>query len=557
MMKNKELFTSHKVVLLAAIFLLLAVVPAMGAIGIDLTVSGDGIAASTTVSTPVFATSSTNELLLAFVSTDYLSGANTTVSSISGGSLTWVLVQRSNTQSGSSEIWRAFSSNPLSAASITATLSQKVVASITVVAFTGTDTSGTNGSGAIGATGSGNSSRGAPTASLVTTRNSSWVFGVGNDFDNPLDRTPGSAQSLIHQYKPAVEDTYWVQRQNAATPLSGTTVTINDTAPTTDRFNLAIVEVLPALGGGGSTFNISGTISPSSFGSGVTVTLSGAATAAVTADASGNYQFSGLANGSYTVTPSKAGFNFTPVSGPVNINGVNVSGVNFAATAQTWKLSGTISPSSLGSGASVTLSGTSNATTTADASGNFTFSGLGNGAYTVIPSKTGFNFSPSSQAANVNGANVSGINFTLMAQTWSLSGTISPSSLGSGATITLSGTSNATTTADGSGNFSFSGLANGPYTVTPNKTGFTFSPASSNATISGASVTGISFTASSTAQTWSLSGVISPAAAGSGAMVALTGTATGSAVADGSGNFTLTGLSNGAYTVTPSKVGFN
>jgi Domain of unknown function (DUF1929)/Bacterial Ig domain/Glyoxal oxidase N-terminus/Kelch motif len=557
MMKNKKLFTLHKVVLLAAIFLLLAVVPAMGAIGIDLTVSGDGIAASTTVSTPVFATSSTNELLLAFVSTDYLSGANTTVSSISGGSLTWVLVQRSNTQSGSSEIWRAFSSNPLSAASITATLSQKVVASITFVAFTGTDTSGTNGSGAIGATGTGSSSRGAPTASLVTTRNSSWVFGVGNDFDNPLDRTPGSAQSLIHQYKPAVEDTYWVQRQNAATPLSGTTVTINDTAPTTDRFNLAIVEVLPALGGGGSTFNISGTISPSSFGSGVTVTLSGAATAAVTADASGNYQFSGLANGSYTVTPSKAGFNFTPVSGPVNINGVNVSGVNFAATAQTWKLSGTISPSSLGSGASVTLSGTSNATTTADASGNFTFSGLGNGAYTVIPSKTGFNFSPSSQAANVNGANVSGINFTVTAQTWSVSGTISPSSLGSGATITLSGTSNATTTADGSGNFSFSGLANGPYTVTPNKTGFTFSPASSNATISGASVTGISFTASSTAQTWSLSGVISPAVAGSSATVALSGTATATTVADGSGNFTFTGLSNGAYTVTLSKAGFN
>ena len=103
-----------------------------------------------------------------------------------------------------------------------------------------------------------------------------------------------------------------MQRQNAATPLSGTTVTINDPAPTTDRFNLAIVEVLPALGGGGSTFNISGTISPSTSGNGATVTLSGAANATVTADASGNYQFSGLGNGSYTVTPSKAGFNFTP-----------------------------------------------------------------------------------------------------------------------------------------------------------------------------------------------------------------------------------------------------
>jgi Domain of unknown function (DUF1929)/Bacterial Ig domain/Glyoxal oxidase N-terminus/Kelch motif len=554
MMKNKKLFTLHKAVLLAAIFLLLAVVSAMGAVGIDVTVSGDGTAASTTISTPAFATNSTNELLLAFVSTDYLSGANTTVGSISGGSLTWALVKRSNTQSGSSEIWRAFSSNPLSSASVTATLSQKVVASVTVVAFTGVDTSGTNGSGATGATGSGSSSRGAPTASLVTTRNSSWVFGVGNDFDSALDRTPGTAQSLVHQYKPAVGDTYWVQRQNAATPLSGTTVTINDTAPTTDRFNLAIVEVLPALGGGGSTFNISGTLSPSTVGSGVTMTLSGAATATATTDASGNYQFSSLANGSYTVTPSKAGFNFSPVSQPVTINGANVSGINFAATAQTWKLSGTISPGSLGNGATVTLSGTSNATTTADASGNYTFSGLGNGAYTVTPSKTGINFSPSSQAANINGANASSVNFSAVAQTWSLSGTISPSSLGSGATVTLSGTSNAATTADASGNFTFSGLGNGGYNVTPSKTGFTFTPSSQAANINGANVSGINFAA--VAQTWSLSGTISPSSLGSGATVTLSGTSNATTTADGSGNFSFSGLANGPYTVTPSKTGF-
>jgi len=37
-----------------------------------------------------------------------------------------------------------------------------------------------------------------------------------------------------------------VQRQTSTTPASGTVVTINDTAPTTDRYNLAIVEVLPA-----------------------------------------------------------------------------------------------------------------------------------------------------------------------------------------------------------------------------------------------------------------------------------------------------------------------
>jgi hypothetical protein len=112
--------------------------------------------------------------------------------------------------------------------------------------FKGVDATGTNGSGAIGATGSGNSGQGAPTASLVTTRNGSWVLGVGNDYDNALSRTPGAGQVLVHQYFAPVGDTYWVQRQNTATAASGTTVSINDTTPTTDRYNLTICEVLPS-----------------------------------------------------------------------------------------------------------------------------------------------------------------------------------------------------------------------------------------------------------------------------------------------------------------------
>src|SRR5262249_50295083 len=118
-----------------------------------------------------------------------------------------------------------------------------------VMTFTGVDTSGTNGSGAIGAIGTGNAGSGAPTASLTTTRNGSWVVGVGADFEGPLARTPGPNQTIVHQdlqnLAPAY-DTFWVQMQNAPTPLSGTTITINDTAPTTHDYNLSICEVLPA-----------------------------------------------------------------------------------------------------------------------------------------------------------------------------------------------------------------------------------------------------------------------------------------------------------------------
>src|SRR5260370_21139034 len=120
-------------------------------------------------------------------------------------------------------------------------------------------------------------------------------------------------------------------------------------------------------------WSISGTISPAAGGNGATVTLSGPANAATTADASGNYVFSGLTNGTYTVTPSRNGYTFAPVNQSVTLNGASASGVNFTAqSGSTCSLSRTYSPASSGSGASVTSSCASGATTTADPSGTCT-----------------------------------------------------------------------------------------------------------------------------------------------------------------------------------------
>src|SRR5262249_11319761 len=230
------------------------------ALAIDANVSVLGAKAAT-VTSPSFSTLSPNELLLAFVATDYLGGANTTVTSMSGGGLTWTLVLPPSGEVASGQLWRPFAAPQLTAATVTASLSQSVVSSITVLSFTGVDTTGTGGSGAIGATKSASASTGAPTAGVTTTRNSSWVFGVWGDFDKATARTPGAGQSLVQQYLTAAGDTYWVQKQNSTTPLSGTSVTINDTAPTTDRYNLSIVEVLPASAPPPPTFSISGTVS--------------------------------------------------------------------------------------------------------------------------------------------------------------------------------------------------------------------------------------------------------------------------------------------------------
>ena len=80
-------------------------------------------------------------------------------------------------------------------------------------------------------------------------------------------------------------------------------------------------------------FTLSGTITPTAAGNGATVALSGPASASATADSSGNYAFAGLANGSYMVTPNHTGYAFTPGNQSAMVNGTNVSGVNFTATA--------------------------------------------------------------------------------------------------------------------------------------------------------------------------------------------------------------------------------
>lgn len=219
-----------------------------GTITLDSQVRKDQGTTSSTVTSPTFSTAASNELLLAFIATDYRFG-KASVKSVSGGGLAWVKVVGTPTQKGTAEIWRAFSPTPLNNASVRVALSLSVTSSLTVMTFTGVDTTGTSGSGAIGATGSRTGSTGAPTASLVTTRNNSWVVGVGDDPKTATSRTPLSGQTLVHQYLDPAGNTYWVQMLSSATPLSGSSVTIGDSAPTTDPYNLAIAEILAAPSG--------------------------------------------------------------------------------------------------------------------------------------------------------------------------------------------------------------------------------------------------------------------------------------------------------------------
>jgi hypothetical protein len=210
--------------------------PPPGTFGVDKVVPIDGAG---TISIASFGTAQANELLVAFAASDGPTTGGQTLA-ISAANLTWTLVKRANTQLGAAEIWSALASSTLSGAVITST--QRFGGyhqSLTVVAFTGA-----SGTGAYALAGG---STGAPSVSISTTHDGSFVYGVGNDWDNAIGRTLPSNQTLVHQWiDTATGDTYWAQAFTAAVPTHGTSVTLNDTAPTTDRWNLAAVEIVPS-----------------------------------------------------------------------------------------------------------------------------------------------------------------------------------------------------------------------------------------------------------------------------------------------------------------------
>ncbi len=270
------------------------------------------------------------------------------------------------------------------------------------------------------------------------------------------------------------------------TPMS----TIYDFSPSSQTITVSNGHVLNVNFTSG--FGISGTATGPG-GPGATLVLTGASSATTIADGSGNYNFTGLPNGVYTVAVSNAGYVFTPTILSATVNGASVTGINFTST-YVLTVSGNAGLPG-GPGATVLLTGATTASTTADASGNYSFPGLANGSYTVTPTSAGYVFSPASQPITLSGTNATA-NFTSTVVLYTISGTISGTG-GAGATVILAGAATATTTADGSGNFAFTGLVNGSYIVTVGNTGYVFTPASMTVLISSSNSAGMSFTTAS------------------------------------------------------------
>ncbi|MEJ2392937.1 MAG: carboxypeptidase-like regulatory domain-containing protein [Gammaproteobacteria bacterium] len=373
---------------------------------------------------------------------------------------------------------------------------------------------------ACGGGGGGGSSPSTPTTPTTTTYSisgtvsGSVVNGVTLTLSGTSSATTTTDSSGNYSFTGLADGTYTITASSAGNTFTpgSKQVTINGADSNGNNFTATTTS---------TTHNISGTIS-GAVTSGVTMTLGGDATATTTTDGSGNYTFSNIPAGNYTVTPASSGYTFSPSSASVSLSSsADSTGNDFTSTANAipHSISGTVSGDVM-AGVTITVTGgglSSPATATTDSSGNYTVTGLYQGAYTVTPSLSGYTFSPSSSSVSLSSsADSTGNNFTATASTsstYTISGTVTGPWVG-GITMTLGGAGSATAKTAPDGTYSFSGLVAGTYTVTPSLPGYTYSPAAPSISLS--ANTTQDFTATSAVQSSTISGTLSYAGSKTG-----------------------------------------
>jgi hypothetical protein len=211
----------------------------------------------------------------------------------------------------------------------------------------------------------------------------------------------------------------------------------------------------------------------------------------VVANSAGYFTFSGVVDGTYTITPSHLDFTYAPSNRTVVVSGANVSGQNFIGSTG-YTVTGRISDATGAAISNVTVTIAGVGSTTSNSAGYYTFTNVPDGSYTLTPSLAGTTFAPASRSITLSGANQSGLNF-IGSTGYTVSGRIATSGrIGiSGVVVQIDGGMSVTT--NSAGYYTFYNVADGSHTIVPTKSGMTFIPANKSVNVNGANVSGQNF----------------------------------------------------------------
>jgi len=321
------------------------------------------------------------------------------------------------------------------------------------------------------------------------------------------------------------------------------------------------------------TYSISGTVAlegGTAVPTAVVLTLSGAADQTTSPASDGTYSFTDLPEGTYTVAPSLEAYTFEPVVRSYDPLNADQTGQDFVGTyvPPPRSISGTVTL--IGGSASptavvLTLTGAANQTTNPASDGTYSFTDLAEGTYTVTPSLDRYSFEPAVRSYDPLGSDQTGQDFvgTYIPPTYSISGTVTLEGGTAAPTdvlLTLSGDANLTTSPASDGTYSFTGLLEGTYAVTPTLADYSFTPTSRQYTPLNSDRIGQDFAGIYTPPTYNILGTITlvgGTASATDVTVGLLGDDTmESTNPDPDGTYSFTDLLEGTYAVGPSLAGY-
>ena len=306
---------------------------------------------------------------------------------------------------------------------------------------------------------------------------------------------------------------------------------------------------------------------------GVSVSLSDGRSTATAGG--GNYRFDNVEQGSYTVTisgyPADASFDQTSAPASIGDTGGTVT-VDFRGTyIRTAAIMGTVTVENMGlGGVTVRLSGMADGQTTTDDSGQYSFTGLRAGTYSVEISGFDSNevsFSSTSGAATVGVGESKVVSFDgTYLRTAGIQGQVSVDGEGlQGVTVTLVGEGeDRTEVTNASGQYAFSQLKSGTYQVAitnPDPDDYEFETTSKTATIATGETANVPFEGT-LLRTAGIAGRVSldDGMGLNGVTVTLAGAAEATAMTANGGQYAFAGLAAGTYVLSidnPNPTAYN
>jgi len=151
------------------------------------------------------------------------------------------------------------------------------------------------------------------------------------------------------------------------------------------------------------TYSISGRVTDAHGDPLSGVTVSAGAGVDATTDANGDYALTDLIAGTYTLTPGKSGYTFSPPTRTVSVP-PSATGQDFAGSSsegETFTISGRVTDTHGDALSGVTVSAGAGVDATTNTNGDYAITDLITGTYTLTPGKSDYTFSPSSRTVSV------------------------------------------------------------------------------------------------------------------------------------------------------------